>query len=563
MYQKKQGSVAVFGSGISGLSAAHELAEKGYEVSVYEKLPEPGGVARSYRQTPSSAPSEYSWRGYGPFYHNTFNLMKRIPTDNGRTVYDNLSRPINFAFTKNKGKFIGELQWSDRIALAIIIARVAAAGDERTAYYASVNATDYMKPRMSQRGWKQFESTFGPWTGLSPKRASLYHVIFFIIIHFLPNSQLFLKHRDRDGEWKVDTLDWSVFNKPTSEAWFDPWVKHLENMGVKFYFNQGLHSIQTNNNKVYSTIVNTDDHQYPVKADHYVMAISPFGMRDVLEESISSNNSHSLIKMANQFENLTQDGPHIQVSFQIGFDKQFSWPGERQPVIISDSEFNITMYRQDELWDSDIYLGPDIKSLWSGTACVSYIPGSLFGKPVVKLTKVQFKEEILHQLSKDVGFNDLLREKMGKSFSQLLPNMIHFDVWKNWQFTNDRVGTNDSITIIEPKYVDSTNTRPHQPHTATPISNLWMAGGHTRTSTDIWSMEAAAESGRRAADMITGGNSVIIQDKGIVLKSLGTVDDVLYSMGMPNVVDILLIFIVLVCLIISLYWYYTRGPPKS
>ena len=29
-------SVAVFGCGVSGLATAHELAEKGYEVSVYE-----------------------------------------------------------------------------------------------------------------------------------------------------------------------------------------------------------------------------------------------------------------------------------------------------------------------------------------------------------------------------------------------------------------------------------------------------------------------------------------------------------------------------------------------
>ena len=56
--------VAVFGAGISGLSAAHELVQKGYKVSVYEKFLEAGGVARSYRETPSSVPSEYSWRGY-------------------------------------------------------------------------------------------------------------------------------------------------------------------------------------------------------------------------------------------------------------------------------------------------------------------------------------------------------------------------------------------------------------------------------------------------------------------------------------------------------------------
>ena len=116
------------------------------------------------------------------------------------------------------------------------------------------------------------------------------------------------------------------------------------------------------------------------------------------------------------------------------------------------------------------------------------------------------------------------------------------------------------ITIIEPKYVDSINTRPHQPHAATPISNLWMAGGHARTSVDIWSMEAAAEAGRKAADMITGENSTIVQDRGVVLKSLMDIDDILYDYGMPSVVYVLIILILLLAMLLLIYiWYvYTK-----
>ena len=39
--------VAVLGGGVSGLSAAHELAERGYEVTVYEYYDALGGKARS------------------------------------------------------------------------------------------------------------------------------------------------------------------------------------------------------------------------------------------------------------------------------------------------------------------------------------------------------------------------------------------------------------------------------------------------------------------------------------------------------------------------------------
>src|SRR6266566_7234129 len=36
-----QHSVAIFGGGVAGLSAAHELAERGFQVRVYERKPVP------------------------------------------------------------------------------------------------------------------------------------------------------------------------------------------------------------------------------------------------------------------------------------------------------------------------------------------------------------------------------------------------------------------------------------------------------------------------------------------------------------------------------------------
>ena len=64
-------TAAVFGAGIAGLSAAHEFARLGYEVSVYEANNEAGGFFRSARiPGDGNMPSEYSWHGMGPWYHN-------------------------------------------------------------------------------------------------------------------------------------------------------------------------------------------------------------------------------------------------------------------------------------------------------------------------------------------------------------------------------------------------------------------------------------------------------------------------------------------------------------
>ena len=64
-------SVGIFGAGIAGLSATHELAMAGYKVHLFESTNAVGGLAKSHRYS-NGLPSEYSWRGYGQFYKNVF-----------------------------------------------------------------------------------------------------------------------------------------------------------------------------------------------------------------------------------------------------------------------------------------------------------------------------------------------------------------------------------------------------------------------------------------------------------------------------------------------------------
>src|SRR5690606_36533005 len=94
---------AVFGVGIAGLTVAHELAHRGYCVAVFEALAEPGGFFRSARlPAPNLMPTEYSWHGFGPWYHNAFDLLRQIPCPRGGSLYDGvLSRPIDFGIFRD------------------------------------------------------------------------------------------------------------------------------------------------------------------------------------------------------------------------------------------------------------------------------------------------------------------------------------------------------------------------------------------------------------------------------------------------------------------------------
>jgi 15-cis-phytoene desaturase len=79
--------VIVLGGGVGGMSAAHELAERGFEVTVYETRPIPGGKARSVSVPGSGTsgrrdlPGEHGFRFFPGFYRHLPDTMKRIPIE--------------------------------------------------------------------------------------------------------------------------------------------------------------------------------------------------------------------------------------------------------------------------------------------------------------------------------------------------------------------------------------------------------------------------------------------------------------------------------------------------
>ena len=108
--------VVILGGGVAGLSAAHELLERGFVVEVFEKLKIPGrqgaqhpgsrGARRPRSQVRACRcfraamaadplggggrlPGEHGFRFFPNFYRHITDTLRRIPFGNG-TVFDNL-----------------------------------------------------------------------------------------------------------------------------------------------------------------------------------------------------------------------------------------------------------------------------------------------------------------------------------------------------------------------------------------------------------------------------------------------------------------------------------------
>ena len=543
-------SVGIFGGGIAGMSAAHELAIAGYDVTIYESSDSLGGMAKSYRQ-PNGLPTEYSWRGYGQFYKNVFHIMSQIPspTRQSKSVYDTeLSRPVKFILTKDDVTNTNDAyDWTNNFTLrdwSIVLLQMIRemASDTRVNYYATINAMDYLKQKVDPRNLSFITSIFGPWLGIDPRRTSLHHLAnFFRMIQYPDLDKPYLHDADEDGPaWEHGSgSQWLVLKRPSSESWFDPWTKMLITYyHVKIHLNHTLDKFIFRNNKIVSAQVISNKISKIVQHDYYILATTPFAVKDIVIKSGPVAQADPQLKL---FHGLTMDGPHIQVSFRLGFKEKIHTPEKYMAFIFPDSEFNITCYFQDAIWYKDVNLGLDNKTLISGTACISYLPGKLFQKPITELTEDEFKQEIWYQMTRCNNFNHIIAENNNGRILQDFPINV-FEVWKGWNFY-------PNFSFDEKKWVNSTHTNPYMPEIKTSFPNLFLAGAHVKSSVDLYSMETACATGRDAAFMIINDNQHALRvDKPIWMATLGKIDNALYAANLPNIIDVIIFLVVCIIL---------------
>jgi hypothetical protein len=470
--------------------------------------------------------------------------MRRIPDFQGTVYSKQLSKPIRFAMPRDV--IIGSEQqasddavqlrdrfqftWRDRAHLLLAFARTAVA-DERALSYADVSATEYMQSRMSEAATRMLSATFGPWIGIDPKNTSLHHAGLFFRKNFFPGS-------GSAASISEGAEGWRVLRGPSNESWFDPWVRHLQSRGVEFHFQEELQRLGATDDVVEVAQTNRSY----VHADYYVMAVTPFASANIFAKSSKNVSADAQAMLLG----LTRHGQHIQISFRIGFSEKVNLP-DHTAIILPDSEFNITLLPVDLIWHQDISLGDGIKSLWTGTACVSYEPGKLvYHRPADRCSKEEFIDEVIWQIFGSKGLDAMISvANGGKSLSSFRKSIVRTEVWHEWVFFEHPSGpAKNYVRSAQSKWVNYIGTQQFRPTTKTSISNLFLAGAHVKTDADIWSMEGAAESGRRAAFGIAelegcGEKKTIVVKPPAWLRALSAVDNFLYRKNLPNVVDVL------------------------
>jgi protoporphyrinogen oxidase len=536
--------IIIVGGGIAGLTTAHELLKKGFEVHLFERTSELGGMAKATRNK-DGIMEEYSWRGYGPFYNNFFDILKQIPIYNTHKplhpllkkedkpcAINNLTHGgINFITFKNDDVFVysGNLEYTQHLKGLYDMLKYVCSNKRREKYH-KILLKDYMTQHYNEHSYDVIVNHLaGPCLGFNRNTIGI-NTMFDTITKVMINSNM-----DSSKTWRNTT-------RPTSEAIFDPWLKHLtshENFNV--YFNSSLVKINNQNNKIVSLTININGTIKKITGDEYVISINPFNLQNIL---ISSN----LLSLANINDKVINNSVNNQISFRIGFNKKVRCHKENAGFTFLDSYLNITLYPVETTWDKDVPIDNDgkIKSLWSGTVVDTMTVIPKYNKIGNKLTREELIEEILDEIFISKSFNDYIYRYNNYNITR--DDICYLEVFKEYIYINGELENIDNK-----KWVNNIFNEISTIEQQTEYTNMYIGGAHTKTSLNKYSMEAATESGKIVANhILTKYNLEKCYHYVFDNRYLHQIDDILYAMKCPNIIDVISICIVLL-IIIKLY----------
>ncbi|MGI5218208.1 hydroxysqualene dehydroxylase [Nocardia sp. CA-290969] len=501
--------VAVLGGGMAGLSAAHELAERGFRVTVYEPS-YLGGKARSMGVPGTGTggradlPGEHGFRFFPGCYQNIPDTMRRIPfPGNPNGVLDNLirvegtvagfrDRPPIFAPVE-----IGALDQltPDRLQNSIISAfgfipelpphELAFFGKQMLMWFTS--STERRFGQWEYQTWEQIMRADGK---SAAYRAYLVNALTRITVAAKPHlssartigtigEALVLAGTGLIPEFSggVDR----ILNRPTNAAWIDPWVSYLQSRGVRFVMGQRASRLSYAGGRIDAvTVTDGQGTATSVVADYYICAMPVEKTVPLLDDRILAADP----QLAGMRE--------LRTDWMVGIQYYLRRPTEipEGHIAALGSPWALTALRQAPMWVGDFasrYGDGSVRECFSVDISDWDTPGILYQRPAKQCTAVEIAAEVWAQLKSWLNTGTgWLRDEDVHSW--------HLDPGISW--------SGGSTHNETPLLVNTVGSYDHRPHAHCAIPNLFFGGDHVRSHIDLATMEGANESGRNAANAI-------------------------------------------------------------
>ncbi|WP_175499890.1 FAD-dependent oxidoreductase, partial [Streptomyces sp. CC77] len=547
-------SVAVLGGGVAGLTAAHELAERGFRVTVYERRAL-GGKARSM-DVPGSArggrrplPAEHGFRFIPGIYHNLPDTMRRIPfPGNPRGVFDNLVAPREMMFARSGREDLRfAIPWPGhrperltldelRRALTALVETAAHLPAHETAYF--VGRALVFLTSCQERRDGEWERT--PWWDFT--RAARMSEDYQRILAVGVTRNIVATKAEEASTRTVGTLGEAfvlnalgrgadgppdrILNAPTNEAWINPWAEHLRSLGVGLRVGWTLRELVYGEGRIRAArMEDPGGARRDVTADHYVCALPVEHARRTWGPALRAADPQ-LARC-----------DRLRTDWMTGIQFYLT---ERPPLVRGhvncvDSPWSLTAIAQAHHWDRDF---PADYGDGVAVDCLSVDisewdkPGILYGKTAKECTREQVAREVWAQLKAALNDTGHPALKDGSLHGWFLDPAV------------DGLGTphptNEDELLIHP-----VGTFHDRPQAATRVPNLFLAGDYVSVDIDLATMEGANAAARQAVNALldrAGSAAPRCPVHPLLrppeLEGLKRHDLYRYRMGLPHALDL-------------------------
>jgi uncharacterized protein with NAD-binding domain and iron-sulfur cluster len=496
-------TMAVFGGGVAGFTAAHELAERGFDVTIYERRAW-GGKARS-TWVPGSAtggrkplPGEHGFRFEFGFYRNLPDTLRRISfTPNASSVLDNILDAPDAVFSPDGGRPDLYVPIEPTKPLSIAPERLVGTLSVLTSPDLPPTSIPYLANRIAvflsscdRRRHEQWERT--PWTDFLavdryPDR----------IIAELPRFTQAANAKHASTDWMGQAVEGllqclsgrgngsflRLLNGPTNETWINPWIEHLRALGVQLRLGYAINSLELHRGRIAAAHINGPTGRcHRVQVDCYVCALPVEKARRLWNRQILGADP-SLERM----NGLQTDWMNGMKLF-LGENR----PLDRGVVDYADAPWALSSVNQAQFWTGDfasVYGDGRVKDSLSVVIANWHEPGIVYGKPASECTPTEVVREVWEQIKGAVN-------KPGQA-----PKLTD-DLLVSWNIDPGMTLRHGHLVSEDPLVLPVVGTRPDRPDARTKIPNLVLAGDYLNTDGLIATMEGANEGGRLAANAV-------------------------------------------------------------
>ena len=553
--------MAVLGAGVAGLTAAHELAERGFEVTVYERRAVAGGKARSIFVPGTGAggrrdlPGEHGHRMVLGFYRNLPDTLRRIPSsaDGTGTVHERLAPVTRFDLARSGRPPIpipvgpGDLDLPAPVLAHASLLVNTLAEVLKDAPFLPAEEILFLATKVSvlfssctERRFGQWEHT-GWWEYIEAARMSAdYQRIWGGGVQILealkPRTasvrtvgqgleSIFFSLFGLGGDGAFDR----VFTGPTSEVWIDPWIAQLRSLGVRFVFGRQVEALEVRDGRVSAAAVRTPDGATErIEADWFVAAV-PADRAVRLWNAALRAADPRLAAM---------DGLRHTWSNGIQYFLRRPAPAAAGHVFHIDAPWKLASISQSKLWAA-----PFAETWGDGQAQESLsvvisdwdTPGPLYRKPARACTREEVAREVWTQMQAHLN-------QGGEAETVLDDAMVH-----SWWLDEAIEQTGDGLHNDDPFLMNCVGSWDLRPEASTAVPNLFLAADYVRTysNVDFATMETANEAARRAVNALlkaAGSAQVppVAMFSGFELPEFARAKDVdreRWRQGLPHVLD--------------------------